>query len=47
VRRAVKEAKRGSVLKVVIGEILPLALVVTFSPLNIIPAILLSSPTIP
>jgi threonine/homoserine/homoserine lactone efflux protein len=29
------------VLKVVIGEILPLALVVTFSPLNIIPAILL------
>src|ERR1019366_10581166 len=29
------------VLKVVIGEILPLALVVTISPLNIIPAILL------
>jgi threonine/homoserine/homoserine lactone efflux protein len=29
------------VLKVVIGEILPLALVVTLSPLNIIPAILL------
>ena len=28
-------------LKVVIGEILPLALVVTISPLNIIPAILL------
>jgi len=29
------------VLRVVIGEILPLALVVTISPLNIIPAILL------
>lgn len=34
-------SERQHVLKIVIGEILPLALVVTLSPLNIIPAILL------
>ena len=34
-------AKPNRVMRAVIGEILPLALVVTLSPLNIIPSILL------